>query len=81
MLHSQVYNNGLPKDLKDAFRDRNVDYLFEQLHIAAAKMCKLSIDDPELREAMSKTHICAALIDSIKFDGATVSFMTDFINL
>lgn len=81
MLHCRVYNTGISKDLKDAYRDRNVDYLVEQLKLSSTLMCTFSIEDENFREHMNRTYICTALLDSIKFGGSTVALMMDFINL
>ena len=81
MLHSTVYNEGLPRELRDAFARR--DHLFFHARIIqlAAHVAKSTPTDPNLDRLLSDLHIALGLHDALVGQGETVSLLTDFVNL
>lgn len=81
MLHSHPYNSGLTKELKDAFRERDTDYLVSEIRRLSLEVANLDFDHPDYDSTTSSLHIVLGLLDSLTCAGETVSFVTDFINL
>ena len=80
MLHSSVYNFGLPPEVKTAFTNNDVEYFHTRIKELAAKVASASVSDEDYDLLLSKLQIALALHDRIHNGGETLGFMADFIN-
>lgn len=82
MLHSEVYNLAFTKDLFDAQRDGNVEFLTSEINRLSALVGTRTADqhptvyDPDF----SRLMIALAILDCIKRHGQTVQLLCDVIN-
>jgi hypothetical protein len=77
MLHSDVYNHGLPDEVKTAFTNCDVRFFHARIKELAARVAASDCTDEVL---LSKLQIALALHDRIHTGGETLGFMADFIN-
>lgn len=77
MLHSNSYNNGLPRDLRDAYASRDHAFFHAQIECLAKELLENGTNE----DVLMRLHVALALHDSLTNAGETVSLMTDYINL
>jgi hypothetical protein len=81
MLHSNIYNNCITPELRNALRNRDSAILIETARLHIDALSQMDPSSCEFQDACIQLHVTLAFLDAIRNGGQTVSLMIDVINL
>jgi predicted N-formylglutamate amidohydrolase len=79
MLHSTIYNEGLPREAVDAYRARDMAYFHRRISELAVRLINAELDEEDRIRADLQIHL--GLHDALHTGGQASTLIMDFINV